>query len=68
MKTSVYFTVAALTFLLMSFMYFLVSLADPQNCSGFKDQHEAQQFFDQDPEKWAKLDRNHNGIPCEALL
>lgn len=36
-------------------------------CASFTYQEEAQALFDSDPVKYAHLDGNDNGVPCEAL-
>lgn len=38
------------------------------NCRAFSTQTDAQKTYDLDPIKYKSLDRNHNGIPCQALL
>lgn len=38
------------------------------NCSDFKTYAEAKKYFGRNPEDIYKLDKNHDGMPCQSLI
>ena len=38
-----------------------------RTCEDFSTQAKAQKAFQDNPEKYSRLDRDHDGIPCESL-
>lgn len=45
--------------------YILFFVDGKVTCKRFKTQQEAQQAFNKNRERLAKLDKDHDGIPCE---
>lgn len=53
-------------FVIGVFMY--SGMTEPHNCRDFRNQKEAQDFYDKDRLQGARFDADKDGVPCEELL